>query len=110
MGDGFGVHTDEMRAHAKNVEAVAQQLKVAVDAAHTVSMPSDAYGILCSPLLVPLISALESVGVTTLDTGAAATGATATGIRAMADGYDAVDQAVHDALNEVERALTGGGS
>ena len=56
MTDGFGVHTDEMRAHAEKLRGVADEVGVAQDAAGEASLGgTEAYGILCS-FLPPIVN------------------------------------------------------
>lgn len=103
MVDGYGVYPEAMREHAKRVDQIAKDLTGALDAARTVSMFGDAYGILCSPLLVPLISIAEQGGIAALSVGHGAVEATAKGVRIMADTYDMVEDAVTGAMDTLSQ-------
>lgn len=106
MADGLGVHTDEMRAHAQHLQAVTDQIGVAQDAAGQASLNGvNAYGILCSPILTPLIGAIEVAGMTAIGTSNAAVEATATGITGMANTYDEHEQQLSDMLQKIIDAL-----
>ncbi|NHD19008.1 MULTISPECIES: type VII secretion target [Actinopolyspora] len=104
--DGFGVNTDEVRAHAKRLQGVTDQIGTAQDAAGQVSLNgSDAYGVLCSPILTPLIGAIEVQAMTAIGTANAAVEATATGLEGAATAYDEVDQQISELLQSVQDKL-----
>lgn len=105
MSDGFEVDTDAMRAHAAALEVVTRELQQARDAVTTVSAPSTAFGIICTPLLAPPVMAVEAIGITAVTAAAKAVGLTAEGIRAMADAYDAVETAVLETVRGIDRVL-----
>ncbi|ACU38077.1 type VII secretion target [Actinosynnema mirum] len=108
MGDGFGVHTGEMREHAGRLEGVVDQIDVAKDAATQATISgTTAYGILCSPLLLPLMGSVEAMGHTAISTARTVVNATAEGIVGMADTYDAVEAAVIKGVETIEKALDG---
>lgn len=94
MADGgIGVHTGEMRAHAQHLQAVTDQIGVAQDAAGQASLNgTDAYGILCSPILTPLIGAVEVAGMSAIAASNGAVEATAIGIEGMAEAYDELEE------------------
>ncbi|UVS81768.1 ESX-1 secretion-associated protein [Actinokineospora sp. UTMC 2448] len=106
MPDGYDVHTDAMRAHAGRLDGISGQLATAQDAASQVSLNgTDAYGILCSPILTPLIGAIEVLGMGAIATTQGAVGATAGGVRAMADSYDFAEQAAKDMFDAIDDLL-----
>ncbi|TWP46421.1 ESX-1 secretion-associated protein, partial [Lentzea tibetensis] len=51
---GFGVTADALDAHASSLDGLHGRLQTAVDAARSVSMPTDAYGIICQPFRMML--------------------------------------------------------
>ncbi|MGJ7908854.1 type VII secretion target [Actinopolyspora sp. H202] len=102
----FDVNTDEMRAHAQHLQQVTDRIGTAQGAAGEVSLNgTDAYGLLCSPILTPLIGAIEVQGMATIATANAAVEATAAGIEGAAETYDAVDQHVSELLESVRNEL-----
>ncbi|WP_017973419.1 type VII secretion target [Actinopolyspora halophila] len=104
--DGFGVNTDEVRAHAKRLQDVTDQIGTAQDAAGQVSLNgADAYGMLCSPILTPLIGSIEVQGMAAIGTANAAVEATATGVDVAAKAYDEVDQQISEILQSVQDEL-----
>lgn len=106
MPDGLGVHTEEMRAHAQHLQGVTDQIGVAQEAAGQASLNgTDAYGILCSPILTPLIGAIEVAGMATIGTSNAAVEATASGISGMADAYDEHEKQLSETLQQIMNAL-----
>lgn len=108
MVDGFGVHTGEMRDHAGRLNAVVDRIDVAKDAATQATISgSTAYGILCSPLLLPLMGAVEAMGHTAISTARGVVSATAEGITGMANTYDEVEKAITEVMGNIEKALDG---
>ncbi|GAB3296168.1 type VII secretion target [Parasphingorhabdus pacifica] len=108
MADGFGVHTEEMRAHAQKLQGVTERIGTAQDAAGQVSMNGvDAYGILCSPLLTPLLGVVELAGQSAIGAANLAVEATGTGIREMADGYDDAEKALGETFEKISGELGG---
>ncbi|WP_447007486.1 type VII secretion target [Saccharothrix isguenensis] len=106
MTDGFGVHTDAMRQHAGRLDGVVEQIGVAQDAATQATISgTTAYGILCSPLLLPLMGSIEAMGHAAIGTANTVVSATSESIVAMADTYDAVDGAVEGALSKILEKL-----
>ena len=52
----------DLTVHAKQLDAIGDGLQQAVDAANQVSMPTDAYGILCQPFRM-MLDPVEQYGV-----------------------------------------------
>jgi hypothetical protein len=93
VGDpgGFTVRAQDLLTHAGHVDAVGDQVGVALDAANTTTPGSDAYGQLCT--IVPqLLGMLQHKVVAALDGGQQALHHTATELRDAADGYQGTDQ------------------
>lgn len=88
-GSGFEVASD-LDAHATQVEGVKDQIDQAVDAAQQVSMPTDAYGILCQPFRM-LLDPVEGFGVDALKGASEAMQSTADKVRKIAEAYRAQD-------------------
>jgi hypothetical protein len=86
------VVVSQIRAHAGRVEDVGSDVDTAQSAASQVSMTSEAYGMLCSPLLVPILGALEGAGIAGIAASAKAVDGTALALRAMANSLEVVDE------------------
>lgn len=101
-GDGYDVHTEAMREHAGRLDGVQDDIGTALDAAAEVSLGgTEAYGILCSPILTPLIGSIEILGGAAIGATHLAVGATALGVRGMAETYDFMEQAAEDLFNSI---------
>ncbi|GAB2740902.1 hypothetical protein GCM10027174_12960 [Salinifilum aidingensis] len=106
--DGFAIHTDEMRSHAQRVRGVAERIGTAKDAAGEISLNGgEAYGILCSPVLIPLMGMIETMGSAAIGTSQAAVEGTAAGLEAAAEEYDSVDEEVVASLEAILEELRG---
>lgn len=92
MSDHFDVLTDQLDGHAATLDGVRGQLTTALDAATTVSMPRDAYGIICQ-FFPPMIDPIENAGVQALRESVDAMGNTARAIRDTARTYAEADAA-----------------
>lgn len=90
---GFNVTSDVLEAHAKALEGLHGRLQGAVDAANTVSMPTDAYGIICQPFRM-LLDPVESWGMDALKGVAEAMDATAKKVTETAKQYQAVEDQI----------------
>jgi hypothetical protein len=97
--------TDGLRKHAGRVEGVSQELDVARSAAAQVSMQGEAYGVLCSPVLVPILGALEAAGIAAISAAAVAVDATAMALRTTASGLDAADGLSRNLAQRAEEGL-----
>lgn len=98
------VDTGAMRAHAGALDGIAAGLAEAVDAAATTAMPDDSFGLLCSFLVLPA-TAIQGAAAGGVVAGSTAVGGTRTAVRASADAYDAIDDAVRAALRTLEELL-----
>lgn len=106
MPDGYTIDTAAMRDHAGRLDGITAQLGTAQDAAGQVSLNgTDAYGILCSPILTPLIGAIEVLGMGAIAATQGAVGATALGVRGMADSYDQAEQLANDMFEAISELL-----
>ncbi|MCP2249722.1 type VII secretion target [Lentzea aerocolonigenes] len=90
---GFHVTSDVLEAHAKALEGLHGRLQGAVDAANTVSMPTDAYGIICQPFRM-LLDPVENWGLNALKGVAEAMDATAKKVTETAKHYQAVEDQI----------------
>jgi excreted virulence factor EspC (type VII ESX diderm) len=90
MPDGYEVLTGELDAHAGRVDGLTDRLRTAADAANTVTMNNDAYGVLCQSF-AQLLQPFEELGVNALRQGADALADTAGKVRDTARSYTTTD-------------------
>jgi hypothetical protein len=88
--DGFSVGID-LSAHSQQLKGVMDALSQAVDAARTVSMPTDAYGILCQPFRM-MLDPVEQWGLDALQEAVDATDTAADQVQAVARTYQETEQ------------------
>lgn len=100
MAGGYQVVTEALAGHATSLGRVEDQLAMAVDAARQVSMPRDAYGVICQ-FFPPMIDPIEQSGVE----------AVAANVQSMADTISAVNQTArdYDAVETANATSFGGG-
>ena len=94
---GFTVDVAAMRAHAGRLDDVSQGGADATEAAGQVACNGEAFGILCSFVGAALLPA-QQAGHLQAKLAQESVKGTAAGVRAMADGYELVDQAVEKAM------------
>ncbi|SEQ45206.1 Excreted virulence factor EspC, type VII ESX diderm [Lentzea xinjiangensis] len=94
---GFHVTSDVLEAHAKALEGLQGRLQGAVDAANTVSMPTDAYGIICQPFRM-LLDPVEQWGMDALKGVSEAMSATAKKVTETAKHYQEVEDQIANTL------------
>lgn len=93
---GFELGAD-LDAHASQLDGCTDQLQQAVDAARRVSMPTDAYGILCQPFRM-LLDPVEQYGIDALTEAVTAMRATAEKVRKASETYRGTEQGFTDEL------------
>lgn len=89
---GIDIVTEGLRRHAGRVEGVGDEIANARSAAGQVSLQGEAYGQLCSPILVPILGVLEGAGIVAMTAAASAVDATGGALRVMATSLDIVDE------------------
>ncbi|GAA0256389.1 type VII secretion target [Saccharothrix mutabilis subsp. mutabilis] len=87
----FEVVPGEVREHAEQVQGQGDLLAQALDAARQVSMPSDAYGVLCQPFAM-MLDPLEKWGVDALSQAAEALESMSESLKATAEVYEQADK------------------
>ncbi|WP_199433278.1 type VII secretion target [Qaidamihabitans albus] len=93
---GFEVGTD-LDAHAGQLDGCTDQLRQAVDAARQVSMPTDAYGILCQPFRM-LLDPVEQYGIDALNEAVSAMESAAGKVRKAAQHYQSTEDDITSTL------------
>jgi Excreted virulence factor EspC, type VII ESX diderm len=90
VAGGYQVITEALVGHATNLGRVHDQLATALGAAQQVSMPRDAYGVICQ-FFPPMIDPIEQSGVDALSAGVQSVTDTAGAVNQTARDYDAVE-------------------
>jgi ABC-type transporter Mla subunit MlaD len=93
VAEKFEIVTETLDAHRKQLDDLTERLRGAVDAAKTVSMPTDAYGILCQPFRM-LLDPVEQWGLDSLGTAVEAMDSAATNVNDTVKQYRAQDESV----------------
>ncbi|WP_410813795.1 type VII secretion target [Micromonospora sp. 067-2] len=105
MDDGFAVEAEEIRTHARNVDALAERFAAVKAASAHIAQDDAAYGLLCG-----WISAVLEGKHTRQDELFAEVEENlrlaATGLRQTADSYDAVDEDNATLVNGVGSQLS----
>jgi Excreted virulence factor EspC, type VII ESX diderm len=83
--------TAALRSHARMVDETARMCDEAAGAARYVGLHDEVYGMLCSPLVLPLINPLQDWALEELRSGADATSHLAELLHAVADDADVTD-------------------
>lgn len=86
MPDGYELLASELDSHASHLDEVADKLRTARDAAVSVSLPTEAYGLICQ-FFPPLLSPIEKTGLDALTEAVEALEGNARDIRDSARNY-----------------------
>ncbi len=97
MSEQFGVTPEALAAHCTELEAVRSALAQALDAARTVSLPGDAYGVICQ-FFPPLIDPVKAEGMDTLSAGVDAVARAIDGVGTTAAEYQRVEDGNRDSF------------
>jgi hypothetical protein len=101
-GEGYEVSPEVVAGHAGTVDQVAQLLGQAVSAAQQVSIGVGAYGVVCGPLFVPIVTAISAAGVGALSQAQSGLGTMVANLRATAQDYQSVESANVNTLGSVD--------
>ncbi|OLF10140.1 ESX-1 secretion-associated protein [Actinophytocola xinjiangensis] len=88
--DGFRIGVD-LTAHSQQLKGVMDALAEAAEAARTVSMPTDAYGILCQPFRM-MLDPVEQKGIDAINDAVAAAEAASNEVNAAAKEYESREE------------------
>ncbi|MFG2050816.1 type VII secretion target [Micromonospora sp. NPDC048935] len=105
MNDGFAVDADEIRAHARNIEALAGRFAAVRAASAHITQDDSAYGLLCgwiAGVLADKHARQDELFAAVEENLTLA----ASGLRQTADGYDTVDGDNAALMSGVESQLT----
>lgn len=92
----------DLTAHAHQLDGIADGLNQAVDAANQVSMPTDAYGILCQPFRM-MLDPVEQYGIKALKDAVTAMTTVSGNVREAAKTYHEYEQGVTDDFKAGDR-------
>jgi hypothetical protein len=95
MAEQFEIVTETLDGHRKQLDDLTERLRGAVDAAKTVSMPTDAYGILCQPFRM-MLDPVEQWGLDALGGAVEAMDSAATSVNDTVKQYRQMDESVSD--------------
>lgn len=95
--------TSEVRRHGSVIDDVAVLYREAADAAAHVDMHDEVYGVLCSPMFLPLIKGLETLTSWEIARAAKATSHLAELMRILADSIDRTDAAAAERIQGAAR-------
>jgi hypothetical protein len=103
---GFNVQTQAMRDHARRLADIVKQIETAQQAIGQAHINgANAYGILCSPLLEPIMGTIEAAGTGAVGTAHDVVNATVDGVNGMAGAYDSVDQKLDGNFKKIVEKL-----
>lgn len=94
---GFEIVAETLDAHGKELDDLGSRLQGAVDAARTVSMPTDAYGIICQPFRM-MLDPVEQWGMDALQGAVEAMGAAGKAVKDTVEQYQEMEDAVRDSF------------
>jgi hypothetical protein len=86
------VDIEALRAHADQVNTAADAVQTGVDGVRHMSGHHEIYGILCSPLFLPLAALFEAIAVSAFGAARDNTRRVAECLRSTADGYEEADR------------------
>ncbi|GAA3462178.1 type VII secretion target [Saccharothrix longispora] len=92
---GFEIVADNLDAHGKQLTDLGTRLQGAVDAARAVSMPTDAYGIICQPFRM-MLDPVEQWGLDALQGAVGAMEAAGESVRDTVAQYREMEDAIRD--------------
>lgn len=102
---GLDVDTDAMRSHAQRVQGLAGKAGQAVAAADQVSFSSEMYGRFGALLVWPFMLPLQEAGATSTRVVKDALADTGRAVRATADTFDFVEDAVVQVMKAHARTI-----
>lgn len=104
-GDGYQVRTADLTKHAQSIQQVAGTLGEAMAAAQQVTLGVQAYGLICGPLFVPPVLAIEAIGLETLSAAQQAANDLNTGITTTVRNYDRTEQSTTGSFTALTAAV-----
>ncbi|GAA2677958.1 hypothetical protein GCM10010428_41950 [Actinosynnema pretiosum subsp. pretiosum] len=100
---GYEIVAEQLAVHGRQLADLSTRVQGAVDAARTVSMPTDAYGILCQPFRM-MLDPVESLGLTALGGAVDALDASGTEIEGAVRQYREMEDGVAQTFRDINGA------
>lgn len=94
---GFEIVAGTLDGHSKQLDDLSARIEGAVQAARTVSMPTDAYGIICQPFRM-MLDPVESWGLQALQGAVEAMEAAGTAVRGTVAQYREMEESIRDSF------------
>lgn len=92
-GPDIKLSTDEVRAHAKMVDVAGEMVFEALSAAQYIDMHDEVFGVICSPLFLPIIQPLQTYAVNEINQAGQATQHLADLLESLAHNLKITDEA-----------------
>ncbi|MCC3316422.1 type VII secretion target [Nocardia africana] len=105
-GNQVHVDPDKIRTHAKTIQGVGASLSVALQSGQAVSVPTDAFGKLCSFLPPLFVDTVEDDGLEAIKTAADALNGDAGTLERVATSLQSTDSANASDLGSVRPEAT----
>ncbi|KAA2265094.1 hypothetical protein F0L68_05385 [Solihabitans fulvus] len=103
---GYQVSTGQLQSHATSVQQVAATLGQALSAAQQVALSTQAYGMICGPLFVPIVMAVSAPGVAALQLAQQSINSVADEVKNTAAHYETVDQSNSASFTTIQGGLS----
>ncbi|RKT55133.1 type VII secretion target [Saccharothrix australiensis] len=94
---GFEIVAETLEGHGKQLDDLGSRIQTAVQAAQSVSMPTDAYGIICQPFRM-MLDPVEQWGLEALQGAVAAMEAAGKAVRDTVTQYREIEDSVRDSF------------
>ncbi|GAA0228767.1 type VII secretion target [Saccharothrix mutabilis subsp. mutabilis] len=94
---GYEIVSDTLDAHGKELADLSSRIQTAIDAARTVSMPTDAYGIICQPFRM-MLDPVEQWGLDALGEAVAAMEASGREVKNTVEQYREMEDSISDSF------------
>ncbi|WP_433274624.1 type VII secretion target [Actinosynnema sp. CS-041913] len=98
---GFEIVADTLDGHGKQLSDLSSRIQTAVDAAKTVSMPTDAYGIICQPFRM-MLDPVEQWGLDALQGAVEAMEAAGKAVKDTVTQYREMEESIRDSFKAGE--------
>ncbi len=98
---GFEIVADTLASHSKQLDDLSARIQTAVDAAKTVSMPTDAYGIICQPFRM-MLDPVEQWGQDALQGAVEAMEAAGKAVKDTVTQYREIEETIRDSFKAAE--------
>ncbi|MBW4719899.1 type VII secretion target [Saccharothrix obliqua] len=98
---GFEIVAGTLDGHGKQLNDLSTRIQAAVDAAKTVSMPTDAYGIICQPFRM-MLDPVEQWGLDALQGAVEAMESAGKAVKDTVTQYQEMEDSIRDSFRSGE--------